>query len=66
MGMMITMTTTKPTCTCGHICCVCDILRDHKEGCQYRRSVTCAVPIECEHGRDVCPICDECTCWRLP
>ena len=56
----------KPTCTCGQICCVCEILRDHKEGCQFRRAATCAVPIECEHGRDVCSICDECTCWRLP
>ena len=49
--------------TCGHIVCVCDIKAKHKEGCNYRLSATCAVPIECEeHGRDVCPICDKCTC----
>jgi hypothetical protein len=48
--------------TCGHLACVCDTLREHKDGCQYRLAVTCAVGIECKHGYDVCPECDPCTC----
>ncbi len=47
---------------CGHIACVCQIRRDHVESCRFRISATCAVGIECEHGRDVCPTCDPCTC----
>jgi len=34
----------------------------HKEGCRYWRALVCSVPIECEHGHDVCPTCDPCTC----
>lgn len=52
-------------CTCGHIACVCHILRNHEPSCRFRKSTTCAVPIECEHGYDVCPICDPCTCEAL-
>lgn len=47
---------------CGHIECVCRIKAVHAEDCKLRRSATCAVPIACEHGYDVCPICDPCTC----
>lgn len=47
---------------CGHLACVCAILATHGKGCDYRRAATCAVPIECEHGFDVCPTCDPCTC----
>ncbi len=47
---------------CGHVSCVCGILADHVEDCMFCRSATCAVGIACEHGRDVCPICDPCTC----
>ena len=32
------------------------------ERCKFRFSSLCAVPIECEHGYDVCPKCDPCTC----
>jgi len=48
--------------TCGHFACVCAILAAHKKGCAYRLSATCSTPIECEHGYDVCPKCDVCTC----
>lgn len=34
----------------------------HQATCKFRRAATCAVGIECEHGRDCCPICDPCTC----
>ena len=47
---------------CGHLACVCTILVSHREGCGFRRSVVCPIPVECEHGRDVCSICDPCTC----
>lgn len=47
---------------CGFISCICPIKKNHKTGCRFRRAAICAVPIECDHGRDVCPICDPCTC----
>lgn len=54
----------KSQCTCGHIACVCNIKKNHNHDCKFMRSATCPVPIECEHGRDVCPICDPCDCDR--
>lgn len=42
--------------------CVCAIQKAHAENCPFRRSVCCPVGIECEHGYDLCPICDPCTC----
>lgn len=48
--------------TCGHIGCVCSTKREHRDGCPYRRAVTCSTPIECKHGYDVCPTCDPCMC----
>ena len=36
----------------------------HKDDCKFLRAVQCAVGIECEHGYDVCPICDKCECPR--
>lgn len=50
------------TCTCGHIACVCVIKMIHKPDCKFLKAATCAVGIECEHGYDVCPKCDPCTC----
>jgi hypothetical protein len=47
---------------CGYLSCVCNVLKRHEIGCKFRFSVTCPVAIECEHGYDVCPICDPCTC----
>lgn len=47
---------------CKHISCVCEILTAHKKGCSFRLASTCAIPIECDHGFDVCPTCDPCTC----
>ncbi len=61
-GMNVTVGKITACSICGHFACVCKILADHKEGCPYRRSATCSVPIECDHGYDVCPECDPCTC----
>ena len=47
---------------CGHLACVCATKAAHADGCAYRRAVTCPAAIECEHGYDVCPTCDPCTC----
>lgn len=35
-----------------------------KPQCPMHRAMTCAVAIECEHGYDVCPKCDPCTCGQ--
>lgn len=50
---------------CQHIACVCEIRRAHEVACKYRIAAAGAVPIECDHGRDVCPLCDPCTCSAL-
>lgn len=50
---------------CDRIDCVCDILTSHVDGCKFRLSATCPVAVECEHGRDVCPKCDPCTCVKV-
>jgi hypothetical protein len=34
----------------------------HARKCPERLARECAAPIECEHGFDVCPTCDPCTC----
>lgn len=47
---------------CGHFACVCEAIAAHKPDCKFLRAVAGAVPIECEHGFDVCPRCDPCTC----
>lgn len=47
---------------CDRLACICAILRDHIDGCSFRRAATCGIGIECDHGRDVCPTCDPCTC----
>lgn len=48
--------------TCGHFACVCATKRRHAEDCKFRRAAAGPVGIECDHGRDVCPECDPCTC----
>jgi hypothetical protein len=50
---------------CDHFACVCNILATHNEKCLYRLATT-GVAIECEHGYDVCPRCDPCTCEEIP
>lgn len=45
----------------GRPCEVCAIKKAHAPGCTYRRAAE-GVAIACEHGRDVCPTCDPCTC----
>lgn len=47
---------------CQHFACICGIRTEHEKGCKFRRAATCAFPIACDHGRDVCPVCDPCTC----
>jgi hypothetical protein len=49
-------------CTCGHIVCVCGVREQHDAKCRFRISMLCPIGIACEHGYDVCPKCDPCTC----
>lgn len=57
------MSTTVGCDVCGHLACVCSIKEKHPDPeCRFRVSATCAVPIECDHGYDVCTKCDPCTC----
>ena len=37
----------------------------HEKDCKFRRAIECPVAIECEHGYDVCPKCDPCTCHEI-
>ena len=39
-------------------------VQGHDDDCAFARSASCAVPVECEHGYDVCPICDPCNCEK--
>ena len=36
---------------------------DHETGCRRYRAIR--TPVECEHGVDVCPVCDPCTCKNV-
>ena len=36
----------------------------HKKTCRFFLAEVCPGAIECEHGFDVCPKCDPCTCRR--
>lgn len=49
---------------CGHILesCVCELVKEHKPDCRYRRAALLSVEIECEHGYQACPSCDPCSC----
>lgn len=38
----------------------------HDPKCRFHIAATCAGAVECEHGFDVCPKCDPCTCVPLP
>ena len=52
-------------CDCELIECVCTLARAHHRSCKFRRALTCAIPISCDdHGFDVCPTCDPCTCRK--
>lgn len=48
--------------TCGHLSCVCQIAATHSADCPFRLASTGGIGIACDHGRDVCPICDACNC----
>ncbi len=49
-------------CDCEMIECVCSIARKHKDDCKFKKALLCRVGIECDHGYDVCPECDPCSC----
>jgi hypothetical protein len=49
-------------CGCGHIACVCDKVKGHAAACRYAIALRSPVGIECPHARDVCGLCDPCTC----
>jgi hypothetical protein len=51
---------------CRHFACICYLLDTHNPNCPHRIAATCAAPIACEHGRDVCLTCDPCTCHAPP
>lgn len=34
----------------------------HAHDCAQRIASECTIPIECEHGWDVCPLCSPCAC----
>lgn len=38
----------------------------HDHTCAFRIASECAIAVECEHGYDVCPTCDPCTCASAP
>lgn len=50
---------------CGFIDCVCALRRAHVPGCRLRTAAEGPVGIECDHGHDVCPVCDPCTCEQV-
>ena len=37
----------------------------HDPDCKFGKAAG-GIAIECEHGYDVCPICDPCTCQKKP
>jgi len=39
-----------------------NIAKGHKRSCKFRAALVSSAAIECEHGYDVCPKCDPCTC----
>lgn len=41
-----------------------EFIYEHDQDCDYRRTAVLGLEFECEHGHDVCPICDPCTCTR--
>lgn len=47
---------------CGFISCVCEVRKNHVPECKFRKAMETSVGIECDHGYDVCPTCDPCTC----
>jgi hypothetical protein len=52
-----------PYCSkCGFFDCVCQIREQHAPDCRFRIAMECPVGVNCDHGYDVCPECDACTC----
>lgn len=62
MGLEVVRGKIDPCKTCGYFECVCHIVANHEERCRYRVAATCAIPISCACGYDVCAKCDPCTC----
>lgn len=38
------------------------MIKDHKIDCRFRRSAEGPIGFACEHGYDLCPVCDSCNC----
>lgn len=49
--------------TCQFFECICELKRLHKEHCPLLKAAACPIAISCDHGLDVCPQCDACTCF---
>ena len=48
---------------CGNLCgCTCQIERDHRPECRYRKAAMLSVELACDHGFQACPECDPCCC----
>lgn len=62
-GQRVEAANVGPGCPkCGNIPCLCDVMRWHRAGCNYRLAALSPVGVECDHGYDVCPTCDPCDC----
>jgi hypothetical protein len=51
--------------TCGYVCCVCALRREHNPECRYRRTVLAELPVaECPNhpGSVACTECASCNC----
>ncbi len=48
-------------CTRPGIDCACRHAK-HADDCPFKIAATMTIAIECDHGYDVCPKCDPCTC----
>jgi len=66
LGMDFELGEVKSCATCGFFDCVCEIRKVHKPDCKFRRAMETSVGISCDHGHDVCPECDPCTCGAEP
>ncbi len=61
---MITIPEKTPYELTGHVRHLRSALWNHRRDCRLRVATDGAAGIECEHGHDVCPKCDPCTCRR--
>jgi hypothetical protein len=55
----------EPNCDCGLIECACLAIRGHTKECRFRFAMTAPVLFECEHGLEMCDVCDACDCGAV-